>query len=181
MRLFRRKLFSASWWSSFVTSRGVRTSYTSSSSVRSDTELVDSRRVGEASWVSFCRVIEMPCGNSVRFDHIQYDADRCPSDLVSAPMQVFMRDIIIMGLMSGMEITSASFDEKSIFMQGVVGSIISSKHAVLGPILHFTPRNVDQGPAYIFGYRLGPARGFIDSYWLARTWDVCCVARRYFN
>jgi hypothetical protein len=177
----KRKLVSASWWSSFVTGRRVRTSYTSPSSVRSDTELVDSHRVGEASWVSFCRVIEMPCGNSVRFDHIQYDADRCPSDLISAPMQVSMRDIIIMGLMSGMEVTSASFDEKSISMQGVVGSITSSKHAVLGPILHFTPRNVDQRPGYVFGYPLGHVRGFIDSYWLARTWDVCCVARRYFG
>jgi len=179
-RLFRRKLFSASRWLSPVTDRRARRSYTSSSA-RPDTETVDSRRVGEASWVSFCRAIEMPCGNSVQFDHVQYDADRCPSDLVSAPMQVSMRDIIIMGLMAGMEITSASFDEKSVSMQGAVGTITSSKHAVLGPILHFTPRNTDEGPAYTFGYPLGYERGFVDGYWIARTWGVCCVARRFFD
>ncbi|CAN9163583.1 unnamed protein product [Alternaria alternata] len=180
-RLFRRKLFSPSRWSSPVTGRRARPTYTSSSSARSNTETIDSRRVGEASWVSFCRAIEMPCGNSVQFDHVQYDADRCPSDLVSAPMQVSMRDIIIMGLMAGMEVTSASFGEKSVSMQGAVGTITSSKHAVLGPILHFTPRNTDEGPAYTFGYPFGHVRGFVDGYWIARTWDVCCVARRYLN
>lgn len=178
-RFFRRKPSSASRWSSPVTGRRARPSYTSSSSAKFDTVTVDSRRVGEASWVSFCRAIEMPCGNSVQFDHVQYDADRCPSDLVSAPMQVSMRDIIIMGLMAGMEVTSASFGEKSVSMQGAVGTITSSKHAVLGPILHFTPRNTDGGPAYTFGYPFGHVRGFVDRYWIARTWDVCCVARRY--
>ncbi|CAN9148697.1 unnamed protein product, partial [Alternaria alternata] len=180
-RLFRRELFSASRWSSPVTGRRARPSYTSSSSARSDTGTVDSRRVGEASWVSFCRAIEMPCGNFVQFDHVQYDADRCPSDLVSAPMQVSMRDIIIMGLMAGMEVTSASFGEKSVSMQGAVGTITSSKHAVLGPILHFTPRNTDEGLTYTFGYPFGHVRGFVDGYWIARTWNVCCVARRYLN
>jgi hypothetical protein len=122
----------------------------------------------------------MPCGNSVRFDHVQYDADRCPSDLVSAPMQVSMRDIIIMGLMAGMGITSASFDEKSVSMQGAVGTITTSKHAVLGPILHFTPRNTED-PVSAFGYDFGYRRGFVDVYWLVRTWGVCCVARRFFD
>ncbi|PQE07251.1 hypothetical protein CJF31_00004971 [Rutstroemia sp. NJR-2017a BVV2] len=188
-RSFRRKLFSASWWSSLVTGGKAHTSFTpsttissvTSSSARSAAEIVDSRRVGEASWVSFCRAIEMPCGNSVRFDHVQYDADRCPSDLVSAPMQVSMRDIIIMGLMAGMGITSASFNEKSVSMQGAAGTITTSKHAVLGPILHFTPRNTDENPISAFGYSFGHRRGFVDGYWLVRTWGVCCVARRYFN
>lgn len=190
---FQRRFCSASWWSAFVRDRESCTDDTSSYYMESNTTSsragsviktsVD-QRVGEASWVSFCRAIEIPCGNSVRLDHVQYDADRCPSDLVSAPMQVSMRDIIIMGLMAGMDITSASFQEKSVSMQGAVGTITSSKHAVLGPILHFTPRNVSRYElvAGSFGYCFGQfGRGFVDAYWLARTWDVCCIAGKYFN
>lgn len=188
---FQRRIVSASWWSAFIRNRESRTDDTSSyhtdttsSRARFETKTSVDRRVGEASWVSFCRAVEIPCGNSVRLDHVQYDADRCPSDLVSAPMQVSMRDIIVMGLMAGMDITSASFHEKSVSMQGAVGTITSSKHAVLGPILHFTPRNVNEYErgALGFGHYFGLfGRGFIDSYWLARTWGVCCVAQRYFN
>ncbi|KAK4163207.1 hypothetical protein QBC43DRAFT_320176 [Cladorrhinum sp. PSN259] len=133
---------------------------------------------GEASWVSFCRAIESWCGESVRMDLVEQDADRCPSDLVSAPMQVSMRDVIVMGLRAGMEITSASFEGKSVEMQGEVGTITSSKHAVLGPILHFNPRRTtgiddDVNPQH--------HRGFISVCWLARTWNVCSVAGRPFN
>ncbi|KAK3332615.1 hypothetical protein B0T19DRAFT_107789 [Cercophora scortea] len=139
--------------------------------------------VGEASWVSFCRAIEFPCGDSVRIDFVEYDADRCPSDLVCAPMQVSMRDIIIMGLTVGMEITSASFDGKSVSMQGAVGTLTTSNHPVLGPILHFTPRSIEASLPRAFGvvpFRLG-ARGSVDKRWMARTWDVCSVADRYYN
>lgn len=45
----------------------------------------------------------------MHYDFVEYDADRCPLDLVSALMQVSMKDIIVMGLMAGMEITRASF------------------------------------------------------------------------
>jgi hypothetical protein len=148
---------------------------------RPDFQEADNNFVGEASWASFCRAIEVPCGASVRLDHVQYDADRCPADLVSAPMQVSMRDIIVMALMSGMEITSASFDEKSVSMQGAAGTLTSSKHAVLGTILHFTPRITYERHVFAFGFHMTAERGFISSFWLARTWGVCCVARRYFN
>ncbi|KAL1880758.1 hypothetical protein Daus18300_001372 [Diaporthe australafricana] len=190
---FQHRVFSASWWSAFIRNKEPHTDHTSSYYINPDTTSPHAKsytkasvdqRVGEASWVSFCRAIEIPCGSSVRLDHVQYDADRCPSDLVSAPMQVSMRDIIVMGLMAGMDITSASFHEKSISMQGAVGTITSSKHAVLGPILHFTPRNVNENElmAYGFGYYFGRfGRGFVDIYWLARTWDVCCIAGRFFN
>jgi len=198
---FRRRIMSPMWWRSLFTRKLLRSSSRSdviiysedaaarrrratrtSSRSSSATDVKQHDHVGEASWVSFCRAIEMSCGESVRLDHVNYDADRCPSDLVAAPMQVSMRDTIIMGLMAGMEITSASFANGSISMQGAVGTITSSKHAVLGPILHFTPRNDNHvGPAIVFSYPLRMERGFIDTSWLARTWDVCCVARSYLN
>lgn len=137
--------------------------------------------VGEASWVSFCKAINGSCGASVRYHSVTYDADRCPSDLVTAPMQVSMRDVAVMGLTAGMKITSCSFMEKSISMQGAVGSITSSNHAILGPILHFTPRAF----ASVIPRSLAPGsadgRGIVEPRWLARTWDVCTVAGTFFN
>ncbi|KAJ4229234.1 hypothetical protein NW759_003960 [Fusarium solani] len=137
--------------------------------------------VGEASWVSFCKAINGSCGASVRYQSVTYDADRCPSDLVTAPMQVSMRDVAVMGLTAGMKITSCSFMEKSISMQGAVGSITSSNHAILGPILHFTPRPF----ASVIPRSLAPGsadgRGIVEPRWLARTWNVCTVAGTFFN
>ncbi|RFU27763.1 hypothetical protein B7463_g8578, partial [Scytalidium lignicola] len=138
-------------------------------------------QLGEASWVSFCRAIEYPCGESVRFDFIEYDADRCPVDLVSVPMQVSMRDIIVMCLTAGMEITSASFQDQSISMQGAPGTLTSSKHPVLGPILHFTTRVTHDSLPGAFGIGRPEVRGVVDPCWLARTWDVCYVAQKFFN
>jgi hypothetical protein len=139
------------------------------------------RQVGEASWVSFCRAVEERCGASMRFDLVEHDADRCPPDLVSAPMQVSMRDVIVMGLMAGMEVTSCSFHSNSVSMQGHVGTITSSNHPVLGPILHFTPRNNDELFFGAFGVRRTSYRGNVEERWMARTWDVCMVAQRYFR
>jgi hypothetical protein len=139
------------------------------------------QQVGEAAWVSFCRAVEERCGASVRFDLVEYDADRCPPDLVSAPMQVSMRDVIVMGLMAGMEVTSCSFNEKSVSMQGRVGTITSSSHPVLGPILHFASRNNDRLFFGAFGVRRTSYRSNIEGRWMARTWDVCMVAQRYFR
>lgn len=142
---------------------------------------VSHRRVGEASWVSFWRVIERQCGDSVRFDQVEYDADRCPPDLVTAPMQVSMRDVAVMGLMAGMQLTSCSFPDKSLSMQGEVGTITSSNHPVLGPILHFTPRDVRSLQERMFAINRHTARATVESRWLSRTWDVCMVAGKYFN
>ncbi|KAI0872303.1 hypothetical protein GGS24DRAFT_21522 [Hypoxylon argillaceum] len=138
-------------------------------------------QVGEASWVSFCRAIEIPCRRSVRIDLVEYDADRCPSDLISVPMQVSMRDIVIMALMAGMELTNASFPDKSISMQGAVGTLTSSNHAILGPILHFTPRNVEDSLPMMFGARIREVNGKISRYWMARTWDTCSVAGSFYH
>ncbi|RSL44919.1 hypothetical protein CEP54_014493 [Fusarium duplospermum] len=137
--------------------------------------------VGEASWVSFCKAINRPCGASVRYHSVTYDADRCPSDLVTAPMQVSMRDVAVMGLMAGMKVASCSFKEKSISMHGAVGSITSSNHAILGPILHFTPRTF----ASVIPQSLAPEniyrRGIVEPRWMSRTWGVCTVAGEFFN
>ncbi|KAI0414740.1 hypothetical protein F5X98DRAFT_239200 [Xylaria grammica] len=141
----------------------------------------NSSQVGEASWVSFCRVIEAPCGRSIRVDMVEYDADRCPSDLISVPMQVSMRDVAIMALMAGMELTSASFDEKSISMQGAVGTLTSSNHPILGPILHFTPRNVDDSLPKVFGIQTRDVYNRINEFWMPRTWDTCTVAGSFYN
>ncbi|KAI1193584.1 hypothetical protein F5X97DRAFT_313669 [Nemania serpens] len=158
-------------------------SSSSSSSVSSS--LVASPRrnshVGEASWVSFCRAIEISCRHSVRIDLVEYDADRCPSDLISVPMQVSMRDIVIMALMAGMELTSASFEDKSISMQGAVGTLTSSNHAILGPILHFTPRNIGTSLPMAFGARMQDVYGKINRFWMPRTWDVCSVAGSFYD
>ncbi|KAI0449710.1 hypothetical protein F5B21DRAFT_508936 [Xylaria acuta] len=137
--------------------------------------------VGEASWVSFCRAIEIPCRHSVRIDFVEYDADRCPSDLITVPMQVSMRDIVIMAFMAGMEITSASFHDKSISMQGAAGTLTSSNHAILGPILHFTPRNVGSSLPMVFGERMRNVNGKINKFWIPRTWDTCSVAGSFYN
>lgn len=81
---------------------------------------------GEASWVSFCRTIQDSCWGTVCYEMVERDADRCPSDLPAVPMQVSMRDVIVMALMTGMECSNASFNQKSLHMQGSAGIITSS-------------------------------------------------------
>ncbi|KAF5648558.1 hypothetical protein F52700_874 [Fusarium sp. NRRL 52700] len=137
--------------------------------------------VGEASWVSFCKAINSSCGGSVRYRSVTYDADRCPSDLVTAPMQVSMRDIAVMGLTAGMKITDCSFRERSLSMQGAIGTITSSNHPILGPILHFTPRAVTSPIPRLLAPWSDDDRGSVDPRWLSRTWDVCTVAKVYFG
>lgn len=43
-------------------------------------------------------------------DMVKSDADRCPADLPTVPMQVSMRDIAVMALAAGMECTGASLE-----------------------------------------------------------------------
>ncbi|KAI0098151.1 hypothetical protein GGR51DRAFT_538882 [Nemania sp. FL0031] len=164
----------------FGRKRNVKRASSSTDSARSVSRLASSP-VGEASWVSFCRAIEITCKYSVRIDLVEYDADRCPSDLITVPMQVSMRDVVVMALMAGMELTSASFPNKSISMQGAVGTLTSSNHPILGPILHFTPRNVENSLPTIFGDRIEDVYGKISGFWIARTWDTCSVAGSFYN
>ncbi|KAJ0153465.1 hypothetical protein HZ326_4188 [Fusarium oxysporum f. sp. albedinis] len=96
-------------------------------------------------------------------------------------MQVSMRDIAVMGLTAGMKITDCSFKEKSISMQGAIGTITSSNHPILGPILHFTPRAITSPLPRSLAQWSDDDRGVVNKSWLARTWDVCTVAKVHFN
>lgn len=127
---------------------------------------------GEASWVSFCRAVQPSSGGSMVLDLIQADADRCPPDLPNVPIQMSMRDIAVMGLMTGMKCTQASFESKSLSMQGLVGTITSSQHPLLGPLLHFSPRDLSVDE--IKDLQVGT--GIIDPSWMARIWDEVVVA-----
>ena len=92
-----------------------------------------------------------------------------------------MRDIVVTGLMVGMEVTSCSFDKKSVSMQGHVGTITNSVHPVLGPLLDFTPRNNDELFFGSFGVRRTGYRDKVEERWLVRTWDDCMVAQTYYR
>lgn len=127
---------------------------------------------GEASWVSFCRAVQPSSGRSMVMDLIQADADRCPPDLPNVPIQMSMRDIVVMGLMTGMKCTQASFESKSLSMQGLVGTITTSQHPLLGPLLHFSPRDLSVDE--IQDLQVGT--GTIDLSWMARIWDEAVVA-----
>lgn len=127
---------------------------------------------GEASWVSFCRAVQPSSGRSMVLDLIQADADRCPPDLPNVPIQMSMRDIVVMGLMTGMKCTQASFESKSLSMQGLAGTITTSQHPLLGPLLHFSSR--DLSVEEITDLQVGT--GTIDPSWMARIWDEVVVA-----
>jgi hypothetical protein len=79
--------------------------------------------VGEASWVSFYKAVENSCVEELRYQLLEGDADHCPAELPVVPMQVSMRDIIVLALMSGMRITDASFSRELLLMQGPPGTI----------------------------------------------------------
>ncbi|KAJ9144141.1 hypothetical protein NKR23_g6194 [Pleurostoma richardsiae] len=130
--------------------------------------------VGEASWASFCRAVYHSSHASIGFTFVEGDADRCPADLPSVPMQMSLRDAVVMALMIGMECTAASFDRASISMQGQAGTITSAQHPVLGPAIHFVPRPGTQSPG------IG-ATGKISKSWLWRAMGNCIVASRHYN
>lgn len=142
-----------------------------------------SSTAGEAAWASFAQAVAPYCSRSWLVTTMECDADRCPSDLVTAPMPVSMRDTAVMALMSGMEVISYSFEEQMLFMHGEIGSITSARHPVLGPILHFTPGKQVLQDCHAFGIKLYPIgfKGQIKKKWLVRTWDACTVANRLYN
>ncbi|KAK7749186.1 hypothetical protein SLS62_008367 [Diatrype stigma] len=130
--------------------------------------------VGIASWAAFCKTVYFSCHASIRYSFVEGDADRCPTDIPTVPMQMSLRDAIVMGLMVGMECTTASFDRGSVSMQGAAGTITSAQHPVLGPMIHFTPRDTSG--------RLGiRSTGNISKDWLWRVMGNCIVSRRQYN
>lgn len=100
----------------------------------------DQYHVGEASWVSFCRKAKDPCMDRIVFSMVRGDADRCPADLPNVPMPVSLRDVIVMAFSFGLDCVEASFVAKTLSMQGSAGSITTSRHPVLGPLIHFIPQ-----------------------------------------
>ena len=130
---------------------------------------------GEACWVSFSRVAQHSCGKDLHYEVVDGDADRCPSDLPVVPMQISMRDIITIALMAGLRCTDASFERKSLAMEGRTGIITTSWHPILGSIIHFAPRNYGKAP----GLRIGD--GTVNPNWVARLLDSVVVAGRSFD
>ena len=125
---------------------------------------------GEASWVSFVRAAQYSAGRSLRYVMVEGDADRCPSDLPVVPMQLSMRDVVVMALMAGMECTDVSFPSQSISMQGDAGTITSSRHPVLGALIHYAPKQALESHGILI---LG---GTIQGEWAARLLDIVTVA-----
>ena len=130
---------------------------------------------GEASWVSFVRTIQHSSGKSLKYELIEGDADRCPVDLPVVPMQLSMRDIIAGAIRAGMECIDVSFPQQTLSMQGAAGTITSSRHPVLGALLHFAPKR----PGEEHGLRT--KNGVVDSHWMKRMWDVATVAGCEYN
>ncbi|KAL9593638.1 MAG: hypothetical protein Q9219_007460 [cf. Caloplaca sp. 3 TL-2023] len=129
---------------------------------------------GEASWVSFVRAIQYSSGESLRYTMVNGDADRSPSDLPVVPMQLSMRDVVVVATMMGMECTDVSFQSQSLSMQGDAGTITSSRHPVLGALIHFAPKDA-------FGkFGIQAQGGTLSSAWVARMLDIITVAgQRY--
>lgn len=130
---------------------------------------------GEASWVSFGRAIQHSSGNSLRYDMVDGDADRCPTDLPIVPMQLCMRDVIAVATMAGLECTDVSYQQQSISMQGSAGTITSSRHPILGALIHFAPKL----PHERHGIRTND--GTVNPQWVARMRDIITVAGQQYS
>lgn len=133
------------------------------------------KRSGEASWASFARIVQHSCDSSLRFDIVEGDADRCPSDLSVVPMQVSLRDIIVMGIMAGMTVSRADINTDLLSMTGCAGSITSSRHPILGSIIHFNPTNINTN----FGWRI--RHGRIDRLWVRRMEGKVPIANQSYS
>ena len=125
---------------------------------------------GEASWVSFTRAIQHSCGQSLRYRMVEGDADRCPADLPVAPMQLSMRDVIVAAITAGMDCTDVSFQSQSLSMQGDAGTITSSRHPVLGALIHFAPKQPYDD------HSLRVNSGAVSPDWVACMVDIVTVA-----
>ena len=130
---------------------------------------------GEASWVSFVRTVQYSCGQSLRYRMVSGDADRCPTDLSVVPTQLSMRDVVVTAIMAGMNVTKVSFQAQSLSMHGNAGTITSSKHPVLGALIHFTPR----APFQSYGLKIG--FGIVSAEWVVRMSDILAVAGRQYD
>ncbi|KAG7004548.1 hypothetical protein G7Y79_00024g054980 [Physcia stellaris] len=136
----------------------------------SSSRTTQSALAGEASWVSFTRTIQHSCDRSLRYTMVEGDADRCPADLPVVPMQLSMRDVVVAAIMAGMHCTDVSFQSQALSMQGEAGTITSSRHPVLGSLIHFAPKE----PLGNHGIRA--KNGTVDPQWVARMIGSITVA-----
>jgi hypothetical protein len=98
------------------------------------------------------------------------DADLCPSDLPVIPIQVSLRDVIVLAFTNGMAVTYACpYPTKVISMQGPPGFLSSAEHPILGTIIHFTAQRVNGN----YGITLN---GKINAGWMHRLVADCRVA-----
>ncbi|KAL8893621.1 MAG: hypothetical protein Q9192_005089 [Flavoplaca navasiana] len=84
---------------------------------------------------------------------------RCPSDLPNVPMQISLRDIVILGLQTGMKITSPYIDIET------------------GVLLHFAPSGLDAG----HGSLVNRDQRKINKLWVLRANNYAIVAGRAYN
>ena len=125
----------------------------------------------EACWVSFTRQINHVCPNLVQIGLLYGDMDRVPSDLCVMPMQVSLRDVIALGLMLGMTINSAGNDHLE--MTGPRGSITSSKHQVLGFLIHFS--SISAGTSLKSNAQRS---GNVNKSWFYRLQGIATIAQK---
>jgi hypothetical protein len=125
----------------------------------------------EACWVGFARQLSRVCPAAVRVGLMVGDVDRLPADLPVVPMQVSIRDVIALGLMTGMSLQTAEGD--FIEMSGPSGFIKSSDHPLLGRLLHFTAFSADLRSTLL--------KGDISKSWLRRMEGIACVSNHPFD
>ncbi|KAJ3483099.1 hypothetical protein NLG97_g7388 [Lecanicillium saksenae] len=135
---------------------------------------VPGESIGEASWAAFYKMAFASCYGSIGYTFVSGDADRCPADLPTIPMQMSLRDCVVVSLMSGMECTAASFDRGAVSMKGSAGTITSAQHPVLGPTVHFSPRSSSEKHTIAWN-------GTVTRAWLWRVMGNCVVAGQQYN
>ncbi|KAL8826195.1 MAG: hypothetical protein Q9191_003954 [Dirinaria sp. TL-2023a] len=116
------------------------------------------------------QTVQNASGDSLRYEMVEGDADRCPTDLPVVPMQLSMKDVVALALMAGMQCTDVSFESQSLSMQGSAGTITSSRHPVLGALIHFAPKQ----PFETHGVRTD--NGNLHRDWIVRLSDTITVA-----
>lgn len=136
----------------------------------SNSRKTQSAIAGEASWMSFTRTVQHSCDQSLRYTMVEGDADRCPADLPVVPMQLSMRDVVVVAIMAGMDCTDVSFQSQSLSMQGEAGTITSSRHPVLGSLIHFAPKQA------LGNHGIRAKNGTVNPQWVARMVGSISVA-----
>lgn len=130
---------------------------------------------GQASWAVFYGVVQQSCYRDLCYQMLAGDADLCPSDLPVIPIQVSLRDIIVMAFMNGMAVTYAcQYPTKVISMQGPPGALSSAEHPILGTIIHFAAHRITGN----YGVTLN---GKINPGWMHRLVAGCRVAGKDFT